>query len=385
MKRFVTALASALIGLTAGAQYYQDAVNVEMLRHLGHDAWFRKEIVMPQVGGYNVYKADLHTHTVFSDGWVLPDFRVAEAWQDGLDVMAVTEHIEYRPYDKVFADNLKEFVNQETTADIGASDGRKMDLNYSVNRSLKAAEGYDITIIPGTEITRSGTYVGHFNALFTSDNNLVYDEDPVKAVRNAKAQNAVVMHNHPGWTRKNIDFTEAEKVIYAEGLVDGVEVMNGGEFYPGVIDRVRERGLFIAANSDIHSSTAIDYKDGGNLRPMTLIFAKDRSLESLKEALLAGRTLAYGFYTLCGDEQLLKDFFLACIQVKVIREKDDRYDLMITNTTSVPFTLQKTGSNYVKLSPFTSIRLSFSKNDMKVTVLNMFCSADRHPVVEIAL
>lgn len=385
MKRFTAIFAFVLIGMTASAQYYQDAENVEMLRHLGHDSWFRNEIVLPQVNGYNVYKADLHTHTVFSDGWVLPSFRVAEAWQDGLDVMAVTEHIEYRPYDKVFADNLKEFANQDMGKDMGAADGRKMDLNYSVNMSLKEAKGYDITIIPGTEITRSGTYVGHFNALFTTDNNLIYDEDPVKAVRNAKAQNAVVMHNHPGWTRKNIDFTEAEKVIYGEGLVDGVEVMNGGEFYPGVIDRVQERGLFIAANSDIHTSTAIDYKDGGNLRPMTLIFAKDRSLESLKEALLANRTLAYGFYTLCGEEQLLKDFFLASVKVKVIRETKDGYDLAITNCTSVPYTLQQTGSNYVKLNPFTTVRLGFSKNDMNVSVLNMFCSKDRHPVVEIVL
>ena len=32
----------------------------------------RTEIVTPQVNGYNVYKADLHIHTLFSDGDVTP-------------------------------------------------------------------------------------------------------------------------------------------------------------------------------------------------------------------------------------------------------------------------------------------------------------------------
>ena len=38
--------------------------------------------MIPQVNGYNVYKADLHTHTVFSDGQVMPNFRVNEASLD---------------------------------------------------------------------------------------------------------------------------------------------------------------------------------------------------------------------------------------------------------------------------------------------------------------
>lgn len=33
----------------------------------------------------------------FSDGKVWPDQRVNEAWNEGLDVIAITDHIEYRP------------------------------------------------------------------------------------------------------------------------------------------------------------------------------------------------------------------------------------------------------------------------------------------------
>ena len=40
---------------------------------------------------------DLHIHTVFSDGAVWPSIRVEEARREGLDLIAMTEHLEYQP------------------------------------------------------------------------------------------------------------------------------------------------------------------------------------------------------------------------------------------------------------------------------------------------
>ena len=80
--------------------YYQDAKNPDILHHSERHERFRKEIILPQVNGYNVYKADLHTHTIHSDGDVIPSFRVYEAWYDGLDILALTDHLEKRTYEK---------------------------------------------------------------------------------------------------------------------------------------------------------------------------------------------------------------------------------------------------------------------------------------------
>lgn len=394
MKKIYFILTLFLLGTTAFAQsYVQDKCNTEMLRHAEYHEPARKEIILPKVNGYNIYKADLHTHSVFSDGSVLPTLRVEEAWRDGLDVMAVTEHIEWRPFEETFVDYLEKYRdekytkahNMNLTGNAASEDGIMVDLNYGVRETQYAAEKYGLLIIPGSEITRNGRTVGHFNALFTTDNNLIYDPDPVQAIRNAKAQGALVMHNHPGWTRSNIDFTEAEKVAYAEGLIDGVEVMNGTEFYPGVIDRVREYGQFIAASTDIHGSTAGDYRLTGFDRPMTLILAKERSLEAFREALEADRTLAYAFNTVCGDEQLLKDFFVAGMKVNMIRKSGKNIDVALTNMTSIPYTLSQQGHNQKKLDPFTTIVMSVSQDApvLKFTVLNMFCSKDGHPVVEL--
>jgi len=52
----------------------------------------------PDIEGYLTLKTDLHMHSVFSDGSVWPDIRVQEALMDGLDAIAITEHLEYQPH-----------------------------------------------------------------------------------------------------------------------------------------------------------------------------------------------------------------------------------------------------------------------------------------------
>ncbi|MBQ1213618.1 MAG: histidinol-phosphatase, partial [Tidjanibacter sp.] len=96
MKRILLFAAALVATVSVSAQQkvdygmyqYQDAKNPQMARHVKRQNPLRKEIIIPQVNGYNVYKADLHTHTIYSDGSVTPHYRVQEAWLDGLDVMA---------------------------------------------------------------------------------------------------------------------------------------------------------------------------------------------------------------------------------------------------------------------------------------------------------
>lgn len=55
-------------------------------------------IHLPDITGYYTLKGDFHTHTVYSDGKVWPAFRVYEALRDGLDFIALTDHIDYQGY-----------------------------------------------------------------------------------------------------------------------------------------------------------------------------------------------------------------------------------------------------------------------------------------------
>jgi len=72
----------------------------------------RSELPFPDLPGLITLRCDLHMHTVFSDGKVWPTVRAEEAWRDGLDAIAVTDHIEYQPF----------------KADVTTNDARPYDL-----------------------------------------------------------------------------------------------------------------------------------------------------------------------------------------------------------------------------------------------------------------
>lgn len=386
----------AIIVLTASAFSlsaqitYRDNVNKDMIRHSfrsGKGA--RTELIIPQVNGFNVYKADLHTHTIFSDGSVTPELRVREAWLDGMDIMAVTEHLEYRPYEKKFVEYMEgyvkkgeEAINYNIMTTPADKKGVQVDLNYVVKLSQAAAADLGVLIIPGSEITRESKQIGHYNALFTTDNNVIYDPDPLQALRNAKAQGALIQHNHPGWTRKSLEMPEFEVKAYGEGLIDGIETMNGTEFYPKAIERAQELGLFVSSNTDVHATTAIDYPGEMGGRNMTLVFAKEKTLESVKDALVNRRTISYAYENFAGDEQLLKDLFLSCVSFEAVRvDYKNRQIFNITNHSSLPFAFRLGGSNLIWLDPLSTIQLK--GGNLKLTLVNMWYGVDKHPVVEV--
>jgi hypothetical protein len=57
-----------------------------------------RRIVFPDTAEGMTLVVDLHTHSVFSDGHVWPSVRVGEAIADGLDAVAITEHLEWQPH-----------------------------------------------------------------------------------------------------------------------------------------------------------------------------------------------------------------------------------------------------------------------------------------------
>ena len=383
MKKLLILAAAIAFGLPVSAQiYYQDANNVDMLRPKSYRNPKRQEIVLPKVNGYNVYKADLHTHSIFSDGDCTPKYRVREAWLDGLDVMAVTEHIEYRPMEKTYMQFLHAEISDKTKQE---HKGIVSDLNLPVELAKKEAKSYGLTIIPGVEITRAPETIGHYNALFTSDNNTIHSEDPMESIKNARKQGALVMHNHPGWRRKSVEMPEFEKKVYGEKLLDGVEIMNGPEVLPKIVTRAKEHGLFMAANTDIHATTAQSYGMGGYYRNMTLILAPDKSLESLKEALKARRSIAYSIGSLAGDEELLKDFFVASIKFEDLgKNTNGATDIWMVNNTSFDYYLRFGKDNVVELPAFTAQKVTTNEaGELSFTVLNMWIPGEKNLEIKL--
>lgn len=396
MRFFMLIAATCACMATAQGQaiYYQDSQNCDMLRHLAQKDPLRKEFVLPDVNGYKVLKADLHTHTIYSDAHTTPEYRVEEAWLDGLDVLAIADHVEYRRWEQDYVDWLQGYVKKDAKAinfnairNAVDKNGIQTDLNLPYRLAKPIADAHGISLIPAVEITRLPATIGHYNALFISDANTVYDADPAQSMRNARNQGALIMHNHPGWRRTSLKMTEFEEKVYGEKLIDGIEIMNGPEFYPVVASRAKELGLFMAANTDIHATTAQVYGMLGQQRDMTLILANENTPEAVKEALLAHRTLAYAYGSVAGEEQLVRDFFKACVGYKVLTtNKKGTRTVAMTNNTSMTFVFTR-GGNPFELRPFTTRKISVEAGKpLTFRVENLWIPGEQqHPDFEIEL
>lgn len=396
MKRTFLTIMALVAAMSVSAQYYQDIENKDMLRIRQPRTLQRKHINLPSIDGYTPYKADLHTHTVFSDGHLSMEGRVRDAWADGIDVMAVTEHLEYRPHENTFVKYLRGYTNGVNAKNTNLVSKNRpasaadinVDFNYPIKVARIVAQKYEMTIIPGIEITRRDGEASHYNALFTTDNNAIYAPETIESIRNAKKQGALVMHNHPGWTHKDMKITKYEKKVYDAGLLDGIEIMNGAEFYPQAIERAKKYNLFMTSTTDIHYSSNEKYGNYGELRNMTIIYAKDKSLESLREAIEAHRTLAFSYGTLAGDEELLRKFFEASVSARKVHQySGGRVEVLFTNTSSVDWLLACEGQKMMELKGNSSIlvRIDPSKSKSQFTVLNTWYGENKHLVYDFKL
>lgn len=337
----------------------------------------RQVVQIPDVKGYQTLKCDFHMHTVFSDGHVWPNVRVQEAWQEGLDVLAITDHIEYTPH----------------------SEDVKVGHNRAYELAQNAAAENNLVFIKGTEITRN-TPPGHFNAIFIGDAS-EYIEDRAgekdkEAVMKAVEQDAFVFWNHPGWKVNSIegsyewiDFVEDLK---NENRLHGIEVINGFGMHLKALDWAVDHDLTVMGSSDIHNLVKHDYNLGNYIhRSMTLVFAKDRTAESLREALEAGRTVAWASKYIAGKEEHVRNLFEACVEVcTLFHSKGDRNFYEIRNNSDLYFELElKSGDGTGKVTLFPRsaqiITAPSGQQSLSYEVVTAFVRSDKKLVIDIPL
>ncbi|MDR1129599.1 MAG: twin-arginine translocation signal domain-containing protein [Prevotellaceae bacterium] len=297
-----------------------------------------RQIIIPDVEGFKVLKGDFHIHTLFSDGNVMPKDRVLEAVNNGLDVISITDHIEFRPN-----------ISKGGRCKLAAEQADDFNIWYASARS--EADNKELLLIRGAEITKRSMPPGHLNVLFASDNNPITAavDDWKTMVQVAVDQGAFILWNHPGWeapTSGGIEkgaplfFPDVHKEIVRKGLLHGIEIFNYNEYYPVVSDWCNEQNLAVFANSDIHDSELATYGIQNPLRPMTLVLAKERSLESIREALFARRTIGWAAGMVWGREPWLPALFKSSVEIKALTPGT----LELSNKSSLPVAVSLGGA-----------------------------------------
>ena len=272
-----------------------------------------RKISFPDTDKFKVIVSDLHTHSIFSDGHVWPNIRVEEAQRDGLDLLAITEHLEYQPHMK-FIPNT--------------------DRNDAYKEALVANNDKDLLIVNGAEITRIPP-VGHMNAIFIKDANSLFNDDesniPIakellkqypeagsweenddvsnyyaltsvwpaeKAIDEAHSQGAFIFWNHSWWTPQSPQgvsvLTDFHKKLISEKKLHGIEIVNGVNYSDEAFQIAIDNNLTIIGTSDVHNLIDWDYSFyKGKHRPVTLVLSKDKNEKSIKDALFKGRTVVW--------------------------------------------------------------------------------------------
>ena len=318
----------------------------------------RYEIAIPDIMGYQTLKCDFHMHTVFSDGSVWPTVRVDEAWREGLDCIVISDHIEYQPHKN----------------DIPTNHKRPYEIAYG------PAKAKNILLIQAAEITRS-TPPGHFNVIFAKDIDALdtrgkaspdsktkTEDELVMALKIAREQGAFSFWNHPNWQAPNGEqvWFDIHKKIFDEKLLDGIEVVNS-KYYDKAFAWAIERNLTMFGNSDIHSPSDPPLHNHTNHRDMTLVFATERTLEGVRDALENRRTVVWHGDQLIGRKPYLEALMEASVQVAPPHNQyRNNIYFEVTNNSDFKFELEKisgSGPAQITLTPHRTvvIRASLDK------------------------
>lgn len=372
MKTIVKILIGLLIAINSfAAQAQRDKSKYES----SNDAK-KIEKKIPDILGFQTLLCDFHMHTIFSDGKVWPTIRVQEALKEGLDVIALTDHIgKIKPINDV---------------------NRNLDRAYEI--AIEEAKGTDLIVIKGGEISFSAPH-GHNNALFLSEAQKLETGDPKSSFEEAKKQDPFFFWNHSNWRSPNAKWEQDGIAIWGEtqdeliekGMLMGLEVVNAHNYNKEAHQWCIDKNLTMFANSDIHNPITFDYDLENSHRPTTLIFAEERSIDGVREALEDRRTVVWYDNMLIGNAEFLEPIFQNAIQIKKVMYLEKIGGVILKNNSAVDFILESkddysffTHTKIITINAGEEIKLGVKTGEildqfeLKFRVLNMLVSPENY-------
>ncbi len=334
-------------------------------------AYSQKEIKramqkFPKVGAYEVLSGDFHIHTMHSDGKPTPAERVQEAWEYGYDVIAITDHGNYKSYNeaKPLADALGMTLIRGLESGMAGKEHLLL-LNVPDNYQPLKSHSWDLERGEGK----------------------VYYQDELNKL---KKMGAVVVYAHP-----HVGFNEVPNWGVENGIIVGLEVKNlsvgsgwnsinthGTWCYPNGFKWALEKGIGVFANSDVHATR--NNTGGYKSRTVTLLLAKNKSPKAVVDAIKNRRTIAWFDGMLWANESLMTTFMNDVVKAKQSVLDDGTAIVALQNLTPVTYKLtvmpSATGVEPLTLGAYESllIKRTSAQQSIRIKWNNIYITPDEN-------
>lgn len=175
-------------------------------------------------------RADLHTHTVFSDGELIPAELVRRAMVLGHDVIAITDHVD--------------MTNVEFVA---SNVAKAVDL---IEDYIRVIPGVEITHVPPSKIDRVAKLARKYGAEWVVVHGETVTEPVAPGTNRASAENPEIdVLAHPGFiTLEEAQLAKDNGVILEVTGRSGHNITNGH-----VVNVARQVGADMVIDSDTHA------------------------------------------------------------------------------------------------------------------------------------
>jgi len=252
--------------------------------------------------GQNIFKANLHCHTVLSDGKLTPE-QVAEAYKkQGYSILAITDHEATYDHSMLSTEDFLLLTGYE--AYIRPSAECTFDrFKPEIHINLLAKEPHNITFVGFDP-----KYCRYMPMEIADTREKAGDIGPRKYnrqyinrfIQEAKRAGYLVAYNHPCWSMEaEEDVLNYEGIFSLEVFNTGSMLTNGYEYNMALYDKFLRCGKMIYCHGadDNHNKLPFDDIGCDSFGAWTMIMAKELTYEAVIEALEKG-----DFYASTGPE-----------------------------------------------------------------------------------
>lgn len=269
-----------------------------------------RKYLLPKNG--NFYKANLHSHSTYSDGKLTPEEMKKAYVEKGYSILAFTDHnilVSHNDLtdDKFLALNGLEIDFYEGWNPDFVSDGKSY-LTWKGTHLNFIALSPDNIIQPCFHRTKNriiGSKDKYAHLIKYDENKPDFEkiysgEGVTAAMQEARDNGFYVIYNHPCWSLESIEDIKNYHGFHAMEICNYGSFVEGTcEYAPKIYDDVLRLGkrVFCVAADDNHNRHPFDSRHNDSFGGFTMIKAEKLSYENVANALLNG-----DFYASMGPE-----------------------------------------------------------------------------------